>query len=97
MTLHNQSQPTLAKDAADDPLMNICSTCTWLLVPCRTLTRTIALKTTSQISGDQFEAIDSIHYEFENKLIRLIESLERKRDAGNWISKISEESESYNP
>ena len=44
-----------------------------------TLTRAIGLRSTDQISEKQFERIDTLHYEVENKLIRLIESLERKR------------------
>lgn len=62
-----------------------------------TLTRAVGLKVTNQISAEQFERIDSLHYEVENKLIRLIESLENKRDSGSWVTRISEEMEPYNP
>ncbi len=62
-----------------------------------TLTRTIGLMVTGQISGKQFEHIDEMHYEVENKLIRLIESLEHKRDTGSWVNKISEPIDVYNP
>jgi four helix bundle protein len=62
-----------------------------------TLTRAIGLKLTNQISAEQFERIDSLHYEVENKLIRLIESLENKRDSGSWVTRISEEMEQYHP
>ncbi|HET6272376.1 MAG TPA: four helix bundle protein [Bacteroidota bacterium] len=62
-----------------------------------TLTRAVGLKVTNQISGEQLERIDSLHYEVENKLIRLIESLENKRDSGSWVTRISEEMEPYNP
>jgi four helix bundle protein len=61
------------------------------------LTRSAALRSSSQLSLDQFERIDSLHYEVENKLIRLIEALERKRDAGDWVDRISEEAEQYQP
>ncbi len=62
-----------------------------------TLTRIIGLNETNLISEVQFESIDVLHYELENKLLRLIESLERKKDDGTWINKISEEIAEYNP
>jgi four helix bundle protein len=46
------------------------------------LTRIIGLKVTNQITEEQFKSMDSLHYEIENKLLRLVESLERKRDDG---------------
>jgi four helix bundle protein len=46
------------------------------------LTRAIGLKITDQISAPQFQQIDKLHYEVENKLLRLIESIEKKRDSG---------------
>jgi len=60
-----------------------------------TLTRAIGLKETEQISEEQFQKIDTLHYEVENKLLRLIESLENKRDNGEWINRIAEETEEY--
>ena len=60
-----------------------------------TLTRTIGLKVTEQISEEQFHSIDVLHYEVENKLIRLIESLEKKKDDGTWINRVSENIEEY--
>ena len=56
-----------------------------------TLTRSVGLRTTGQISEQQFQRIDSLHYEVENKLLRLIESLEKKKDDGTWINRISED------
>ena len=38
-----------------------------------------------QISEDQFERLDSRAYKLENGLLKLVESLERKRDRGDWI------------
>ena len=38
-----------------------------------------------QISEDQFERLDSHAYKLENGLLKLVESLERKRDRGDWI------------
>lgn len=60
-----------------------------------TLTRIIGLKETNQITDEQFERIDILHYEIENKLIRLIESLEKKKNDGTWINRISEEFTEY--
>ena len=61
-----------------------------------TLTRAIGLKETICISEVQFNKIDELHYEVENKLLRLIKSLENKRDNGSWINRISDEKEEYN-
>jgi four helix bundle protein len=38
-----------------------------------------------QISKEQFERLDSQAYKLENGLLKLVESLERKRDRGDWI------------
>lgn len=60
-----------------------------------TLTRIIGLRETNQISAEQFEGVDVLHYEVENKLLRLIESLERKKDDETWINRISEDITEY--
>jgi len=60
-----------------------------------TLTRVIGLKATGQISESQFQQIDLLHYEVENKLLRLIGSLEKKRDNGTWIDRVSDDREEY--
>ncbi len=62
-----------------------------------TMTRIIGLKMTNQFSETQFTAFDSLHYEVENKLLRLIESLEKKKDDGTWVNRISEDFAEYNP
>lgn len=49
-----------------------------------TLTRAIGLNSVQLISQDEFENFDKLHYEVENKLLRLIESLEAKRDTDEW-------------
>ncbi|RMD91971.1 MAG: four helix bundle protein [Calditrichaeota bacterium] len=59
------------------------------------LTRSIGLVETEQISAQQFKLIDNLHYEVENKLLRLIERLENKRDDGTWINKISDNWDEY--
>jgi len=57
-----------------------------------TLSRAIGFGATDVISDEQFQQIDTLHYEVENKLLRLVESLERKRDEGTWINRISDNS-----
>ncbi|MBI3501897.1 MAG: four helix bundle protein [Bacteroidetes bacterium] len=37
-----------------------------------------------QISENEFEELDALHYKVENKLIKLIESLQRKKKNGEW-------------
>jgi four helix bundle protein len=49
-----------------------------------TLTRAIGLQTVKLVSSDDFESFDQLHYEVENKLLGLIESLENKRQTNDW-------------
>ena len=49
-----------------------------------TLTRAIGLQKVEIISNEDFEDLDKLHYEVENKLLRLIESLENKRGTNEW-------------
>jgi four helix bundle protein len=49
-----------------------------------TLTRVIGLQAVRFISNDDFEDFDKLHYEVENKLLKLIESLETKRRTNDW-------------
>ena len=60
-----------------------------------TLTRVIGLRETEQITPTQFNQIDLLHYEVENKLLRLVGSLQEKRDSGSWSSRISDEEGTY--
>jgi four helix bundle protein len=60
-----------------------------------TLTRAIGLQQTKQISEAQFHDLNLLHYEMENRLLRLIEKLEQKREDGDWISRIAEDPEEY--
>jgi four helix bundle protein len=48
------------------------------------LTRAIGLRTVKLISDNEFENFDSLHYEVENKLPGLIESLETRHQTGDW-------------
>ncbi len=60
-----------------------------------TLTRTIGLHSTAQITDAQFNGINLLHYEVENRLLRLIEKIEQKRDDENWIARIAEDPAEY--
>ncbi len=62
-----------------------------------TLTRSVGLKITQQISDDDFNKIDVLHYEVENKLLRLVESLQKKQNDGTWSDHIAEDLPEYNP
>ena len=60
------------------------------------MTRAIGLKQTEQVSASRFEEFEALHYEVENRLLRLIEKLEQKRDDEDWIARISEDPSEYN-
>jgi four helix bundle protein len=45
-----------------------------------------------QLSDGQFEALDSLAFRLENSLLKLVESLERKRNQGDWIDTLVSES-----
>ncbi len=51
----------------------------------------------TQVTGEQFEKLDALAYKLENGLLKLVESLERKRDAGDWIDHLvaRESNEAY--
>ena len=57
-----------------------------------TLTRAAGLWRVNLISDGDFEEFDSVHYEVENKLLALIESLESKRGTGEWIDTLPQSS-----
>ena len=59
------------------------------------LTRAIGLARTNQITDDALKKFDGLHFEVENRLSRLIEKLEQKRDDGDWIARIMEDPEEY--
>ncbi len=44
-----------------------------------------AYRKADQIGADVFEKLDSIAYKLENELLKLVESLEQKREQGDWI------------
>ena len=59
------------------------------------MTRAIGLKQTRQIHEERFHDINVLHYEVENRLLRLIEKLEQRRGDENWIDRIAEDPEQY--
>lgn len=60
-----------------------------------TLTRTIGLHITGHINDSQFNEINELHYEVENRLLRLIEKIEQKRDDDDWVARIAEDPAEY--
>jgi len=43
-----------------------------------------ACRRANQITEDEFEMLDTVAYKLENGLLKLVESLEQKRDKGEW-------------
>jgi four helix bundle protein len=43
-----------------------------------------AYRKSNQLLEDDFDTLDSLAYKLENGLLRLVESLEKKRDQGDW-------------
>lgn len=58
-----------------------------------TMTRAIGLRQTQQIPSERFQQFDLLHYEVENRLLRMIEKLEQKRDDAGWVARIAEDPE----
>jgi len=44
-----------------------------------------AYRKSEQLSFEEFEGLDSLAYKLENGLLKLVESLEKKREQGDWI------------
>jgi four helix bundle protein len=44
-----------------------------------------ACKTSRQITDEQFEKLDGLAFKLENGLLKLVQSLEVKRQSGDWI------------
>jgi four helix bundle protein len=49
-----------------------------------TLSGFIAYSRNGQIEASAFEQLDTLIFRLENRLLKLVGSLERKRDAGDW-------------
>jgi four helix bundle protein len=47
-----------------------------------------ACRESGQISEDVFQNLDSLAYKLENGLIKLIKTLETKREQGDWLDQI---------
>jgi four helix bundle protein len=60
-----------------------------------TMTRAIGLRQTRQITEARFHDVDVLHYEVENRLLRLIDKLEQKRGDDDLVARIAEDSEEY--
>jgi four helix bundle protein len=43
-----------------------------------------SFKQASQITEEEFEKLDQLHYKVENGLLKLMESLQRKQKVGDW-------------
>ena len=48
-----------------------------------------AYRASEQITEEEFQKLDNIAYKLENGLLKLIESIEQKRDRGEWIDHLS--------
>jgi four helix bundle protein len=44
----------------------------------------VSFKRANQITDDEFEQLDQLHYKVENALLKLIESLQKKQKDRNW-------------
>jgi four helix bundle protein len=44
-----------------------------------------AYRNAEQLGEEDFESLDSMGYKLENGLLKLVESLERKKELGDWI------------
>ncbi len=44
----------------------------------------VSFKQAGQISDDEYEKLDPLHYKVENKLLKLIESLQLKQKDKDW-------------
>lgn len=44
----------------------------------------VSFRRADQITSDEYDQLDQVHYKTENALLRLIESLQKKQKEGNW-------------
>jgi four helix bundle protein len=47
-----------------------------------------AYRKAEQIAENDFQAMNALSFKLENGLLKLVESLERKREAGDWIDSL---------
>jgi len=57
-----------------------------------TLTRACGLRQVRLILDAEFQEFDKVHYEVENKLLALIQSVEAKRGTGQWLDSLPHQS-----
>jgi four helix bundle protein len=43
-----------------------------------------SFKQADQITGEEYEKLDQLHYKVENGLLKLMESLQKKQRVGDW-------------
>jgi hypothetical protein len=55
----------------------------------------VEVKLDYKLRAQLADAAQSISSKVENKLIRLVESLEAKREDGSWINRLADDSEDY--
>jgi four helix bundle protein len=48
----------------------------------------VAYYNSEQLTQAEFESLDALAYKLENGLLRLVESLERKEQSGDWIDNL---------
>ena len=56
-----------------------------------TVSGLFAAKAGNLVSQEQFERLDSLCYKLENELIKLIKSLEQKKQKGDWVDRMVKE------
>jgi four helix bundle protein len=44
----------------------------------------VSFREAEQISYEEYECLDALHYKVENELLKLIESLKKKQESGDW-------------
>ena len=56
-----------------------------------TLSGFIAYSRNGQVSSADFEQLDTLIFRLENRMLKLVEALERKRDEGSWTETLLKE------
>ena len=59
------------------------------------LTRASGLNGVGLVTDQRIGEFDKLHYEVENRLLKLIGKLEQRKDDGDWVARISEDPEEY--
>jgi four helix bundle protein len=47
-----------------------------------------ACRHSEQLTAEQFDSLDALAFKLENGLLRLVESLQRKEQAGDWVDSL---------